>query len=633
MTDYKAEFLQEAREFVELMNQSFLKLEKGEESAIDEIFRAVHTIKGMAGFMEFKNLEKFCHKLESVLGQLRGKDVSEEVVDILLSSVDVISGMLNKIESENNDNVDFEQILEKISSIEICKEENDTKKLELALQDLQDANLKITIKLAEDCQMKGVRGLLILETLKSVCEIKATEPEEAKIEEGCDFFILYAKGDANAIEEALSAISEVEKFSISEIVKPSAEKTVEVEPKAEKRVESEECEIKVEKREVKKSESIRVDIQVLDTIMNLIGELVIIRGRLLQIASKYSISELSEAINIMDKSVTRLQDEVMKLRMVKVERVFNKFPRMVRDLARKLGKKVEFTMEGLDTELDRSVLDEMSDPIMHLVRNAVDHGIESPEERIVAGKSEVGKIKLSAKREKSNVVIEIEDDGRGLDLEKIKRKAVEKGLIAENTNLSDEEIKALIFLPGFSTKDTPTEISGRGVGMDVVKTTVERLGGSLKLISEKGKGTKIKIILPPTVAIIKSLLVSVGGQIYAIPLSNVVEAVYVDEKNWKKIHGNPFLIVREKPILAFTLSEIFGCNGGNGRKVGIIVEKESEKFALIVDSIVDQQEIVVKPLTGLISKVRGFSGVTILGDGTVVPIVDVSSLLGGDRFG
>ncbi|MEM3505320.1 MAG: chemotaxis protein CheA [Archaeoglobaceae archaeon] len=625
MTDYKAEFLQEARELVELMNQSFLRLEKGDKSAIDEIFRAVHTIKGMAGFMEFKILENFCHRLESALGQLRGRDVSEEIVDVLLLSVDAISEMLNKIEVENNDNVDYGQILEKLSCI--FEEENDVKKLDLVPKDFQDANLRITIKLAEDCQMKGVRGLLILETLKGVCEVKATEPEEAKIEEGCDFFVVYAKGDANAIDNALSAVSEIEKFSINEIAKQSSS----FESKVEKKVEDEEA--KFEKREIKKSESIRVDVQVLDTIMNLIGELVIIRGRLLQLASKYSVPELSEAINIMDKSVTRLQDEVMKLRMVKVEKVFNKFPRMVRDLARKLGKKVEFTMEGLDTELDRSVLDEISDPIMHLLRNAVDHGIETPEERIAVGKSETGKIRLSAKREKSNVVIEIEDDGRGLDLDKIRKKAIEKGIIAENTNLSDEEIKALIFLPGFSTKETPTEISGRGVGMDVVKTTVEKLGGSLRIISEKGKGMKIRINLPPTVAIIKSLLVSVSGQTYAIPLSNVVEAVYVEESNWRKIHGNPFLIVRGKPIFAFMLSEIFGCNTGNGRKVGIIVERENEKYALIVDSIVDQQEIVVKPLTGFLSKVRGFSGVTILGDGTVVPIVDVSSLLGGEKFG
>ncbi|MEM1671484.1 MAG: chemotaxis protein CheA [Archaeoglobaceae archaeon] len=629
MSDYKAEFLQEAREYIELMNQCFLRLEKGDKSAIDEIFRAVHTIKGMSGFMGYKNLENFCHKLESFLGCFKGKEIDEKIADILFLSVDKISEMLNKIEAEGRDDVDCGQIMEKICELEEKKDNLQEKGI--VSNFAYDTNLKVDIKLAEDCQMKGVRGLLILETLRSVCEVKATEPEEQRIEEGCDNFTVYIKGDAKIVEDALSGVSEIKKFQIIEIKGENVDKETRAK-KEEQIIEKTGDFLKVESY-VKKSDSIRVDVRVLDTIMNLIGELVILRGRLMQIAMKYGIQELSETINIMDKSVTSLQDEVMKLRMVKVERVFNKFPRMVRDLSKKLGKKVEFTMEGLDTELDRTVLDEMSDPIMHLLRNAVDHGIESPEERILSGKSEVGKIKLSARREKNNVVIEIEDDGRGLDLDKIKRKAIEKGLISENSSLSEEELKMLIFLPGFSTKDFPTEISGRGVGMDVVKTTIERLGGSLKIVSEKGKGMKIRINLPPTVAIIKSLLVMVGGQVYAIPISNVVEAVYVDEKNWKKIHGNPFLIVRDKLIPAFKLSEIFGCENGKGRDVGIIVEKEGEKFALVVDSILDQQEIVVKPLTGFLSKVKGFSGVTILGDGTVVPIIDISSLLGGDKFG
>lgn len=625
MSDYKVEFLQEAREYVELMNQSFLRLEKGDNSAIDEVFRAMHTIKGMAGFMGYKNLENLCHKLESFLSEFRGKEVNEEIVDLLLLSSDRISEILNKIEAEDSDHVECGDIFNIISPIE--KKERDKNHemgesrnyKELA----EDANLKIEIRICEDCAMKGVRGLLILEALKEVCEIKATEPEESKIEEGCDLFLVFANGDAKKVDEVLSGIAEIEKYSISEAV------TVKKERKEDKREEKTSQAFQLQK----KSDSVRVDVKVLDTIMNLIGELVIIKGRLLQISGKYEIPELSEAISIMEKSITSLQDEVMKVRMVKVERVFSKFPRMVRDLARKFGKKIEFVMEGLDTELDRTVLDEMSDPIMHLIRNAVDHGIESPEERKAKGKSETGHIKLSARREKNNVVIELEDDGRGIDLEKVRKKAIEKGLIQESAQLSEEELRALIFLPGFSTKDQATEISGRGVGMDVVKTTVEKLGGSLRLISEKDRGTRIRINLPPTVAIIRSLLVGVGDQVYAIPLSNVVEAVYVDSKNLKSIHGNPFLIVREKLIPAFRLSQIFGCENGKEREVGIIVEKENEKYALIVDSIVDQQEVVVKPLTGFLAKIRGFSGVTILGDGTVVPIIDISSLLGGDKFG
>ena len=389
------------------------------------------------------------------------------------------------------------------------------------------------------------------------------------------------------------------------------------------------------KKRGRKLESIRVNISQLDTIMNLVGELVISKGRLLQIASEYDIPELKEAVTIMDKSITSLQDEIMQIRMVRVERVFSKFPRMVRDLARKLGKKVEFVMEGLDTELDRTVLDEISDPLVHLVRNAVDHGIESPEERRSAGKSETGRIRLAAWREKNNIIIELEDDGRGLDVEKIKQKAIEKGLIttAEAETLSEDEIKMLIFAPGFSTKDEATEISGRGVGMDVVKTTVERLGGRVRVTSKKGEGTKIRIHLPPTVAIVKSLLVKVGHETYAIPISTVVEALYVTSDNWKVVHGNPFLIVRGKLVPAFKLRDLFNVvNGKPEREVGIIVEKEGEKFALIADSIAEQQEIVIKPLTGHLAKIRGFSGVTILGDGRVVPIIDISSLLGGDRL-
>lgn len=616
MNEYKAEFLQEAREYVELMNQSFLRLEKGEKDAIDEIFRVVHTIKGMAGFMGYKNLEAFCHKLESFLSGFRDKEINEETVDLLLSSSDRISEILNRIESEDRDDLDCSEILRRIECYDELETPQTCKK--------GSGNLRIEIRISEDCQMKGVRGLLILEALRGVCELKETEPEESKIEEGCDYFVVFANGDPKKVDEILSGIAEIDKYEVKELSVYKGEEKVE---------KSQNEKSQTPLTPSKKNDSIRVEVKVLDSIMNLIGELVIIKGRLLQIAGKYGIPELSEAINIMEKSITSLQDQVMKVRMVKVERVFNKFPRMVRDLARKFGKKIDFVMEGLDTELDRSVLDEMSDPIMHLLRNAVDHGIESPEERKAKGKSETGLIKLSARREKNNVVIEVEDDGRGIDLEKIRKKAIERGLISESSKLSEEELKNLIFLPGFSTKDQTTEISGRGVGMDVVKTTVEKLGGSIKVISEKSKGTKIRINLPPTVAIVKSLLVGVGEQIYAIPISNVVEAVYVESHNIKKIHGNPFLIVRDKLIPAFKLSEIFRCENGKGRKVGIIVEKENEKYALIVDSILDQQEIVVKPLTGFLSKIKGFSGVTILGDGTVVPILDLSSLLGGDKFG
>lgn len=625
MQEYKQEFLQEAKEYLDVMNQNFIKLEKGDREAINEIFRVAHTIKGMAGFMGFKNLEELCHKLESAMGRIRDEniEVTSDMIDIMLKAVDTIEEMINKIENEDNDDVDIEGIVEELQKltaedVESGEETTETK-------DVKDANVQINIVLSEDCVMKSVRAALILESLSEVAEIVGTSPDEKKIDKG-EFdrsFTIYLKADKiDELESVLSRIAEIDKYEIIEIVPQTKQKPPD-EPKE-------------EPKKVKKLESIRVNISQLDTIMNLVGELVISKSRLLQIAIEYDIPELREAVSIMDKAITSLQDEIMQMRMVKVERVFSKFPRMVRDLARKLGKKVDLIMEGLDTELDRTVLDEISDPLVHLIRNAVDHGIESPEERKKAGKDEVGRIRLSAWREKNNVIIEIEDDGRGLDVEKIKQKAMERGLITQNEaeSMSDEEIKMLIFTPGFSTRDEASEISGRGVGMDVVKTTVEKLGGTIKIFSEKGKGTKIRIQLPPTVAIIKSLLIKVGDETYAIPISSVVEALYVTDENLKFIHGSPFLLVRGKLIPAFYLRDLFGTNGKKTeeKEVGIIVEKEGEKFALIVDAISEQQEIVIKPLTGFLSKVKGFSGVTILGDGRVVPIIDVSSLIGGDKF-
>jgi len=634
---YREEFIREAREYLDAMNQNFINLEKGDRSSMDEIFRLAHTIKGMAGFMEYKKIEELCHRLESVMGSIRdGKvEITEEIMDILLSAVDSLELLLDSVESNGRDEGDISEALEGLKSLMELNESDSKRKSHDAQSNsgTHRGAIRIDLILSDDCVMKSVRATLILKTLKEFGEIIETVPNEEALENGDfdrEFSVVIKTKKIGEIEEALSRIGEIEKF---EIIGLNEERISDgVQTKGEQKTLR-----KLEKndevmRKERKVEFVRVNITQLDKIMNLVGELVINKGRLSQISSDYNIPELKEAVAIMDKIISNLQDEVMQMRMEKIERVFSKFPRMVRDLSRKLGKKIELIMKGLDTELDRTVLDQMNDPLIHIVRNCVDHGIETPEERKALGKDEVGRIKILAYRDRNNIIIEIEDDGRGLDLEKIKRKALEKGLVTEEKleSMSEEEIKMLIFAPGFSTKDSATEISGRGVGMDVVKTTVEKLGGSINLSSEKNKGMKIRIQLPPTVAITKSLLIKVGGETYAIPISNVVEALYVSSETLKNIHGTDFMLVRGKLVPAFRLREIFGVNGETPEKeVAIVVERGNEKFALIADAITDQQEIVIKPLYGYLAKIKGFNGVTILGDGRVVPILDVSTLIKG----
>jgi len=439
-------------------------------------------------------------------------------------------------------------------------------------------------------------------------------------------------GQELRLDKAQSPVGDSENIHVQELQSQETQETGESEPDSSNHF-SESATSAKAPLETKRQETIRVRTSNLDNIMNLVGELVINKGRLLQISQEYNLPELEEATGTLDKSISSLQDEVMRIRMVKIERIFSKFPRMVRDLSRKFNKEIEFEIEGQDTELDRTILDEISDPLVHLVRNAVDHGVESPEEREKAGKTKAGHIKLSARREKNNVIIEIEDNGKGIDVEIVKKKAVEKGILSsfDVENLSEEEIRMIIFAPGFSTKDAPTEISGRGVGMDVVKTTVEKLGGKVRVYSKKGEFTRIRIDLPPTVAIIKSLLVEVGSEIYAIPISNVVKALSVNSSDYKLVKETPVLYIRDKLIPVVELKEIFHVSCEKlDQEIAIIVEKENEEVGLIVDSIIDQQEIVIKPLGNIFSNSKGFIGATILGDGRVIPIIDVSMLIKGD---
>ncbi len=393
------------------------------------------------------------------------------------------------------------------------------------------------------------------------------------------------------------------------------------------------------KKSDKKEDVIRVDVERVEVLMNLVGELVLDRNRIVKLASSLTVEqnkkdettleELIEAINGMSRTVSDLQDAVMKLRMQPVKKIFSKFPRIVRDLAKKLNKKVQLILEGEDTEIDRSILDKLEDPLIHLVRNAIDHGIEPPEERVKMGKPEVGTIKLGAYQEGDRIIIYIEDDGRGIDPEKIKQKAIEKGLITpeQAANMSDKEAFELIFLPGFSTAEQVSDVSGRGVGMDVVAATIHALRGNIEIESQPGKGTKIIMKLPLTVAIIRTLMVAVNDRIFAIPLFSVVEIVRYKPENVKKVGHFKSLMLRDEVYLLFTLNELFEIEDKKEKEFVVIVKVGEKNIAIAVEELFGEEEIVIKPLGELLEDVKGIAGATITGDGKVVLIVDPNSLI------
>ncbi|MDP2846312.1 MAG: chemotaxis protein CheA, partial [Candidatus Methanoperedens sp.] len=382
---------------------------------------------------------------------------------------------------------------------------------------------------------------------------------------------------------------------------------------------------------VKSVQTVRVGIERLDSLMNLVGELVINKIRLMQLASENNFHILEETLASLDRLTNDIQEEVMASRMVPLEQIFNRFPRMVRDLAKKEAKEIEIIMTGSDIELDRAVLDEVGDPLVHILRNCMDHGIEPPEIRKQQGKNSMGTITLTARREKSYVVIEIEDDGKGMDPEKFREVVVKKGTMTkeEVARLSDTEVLNFSYLPGFSTAEKVTEVSGRGVGRDVVKTKIESMGGTVRIESKVGKGTKITLKLPLTVAIIQSQMVKVGKDIYAIPISNVIRDVAIRKDQIKTIRSEEVVMVRGEVVPLVRLHKLFGFDSnGSNELIVVVVERNGINVGLVVDRLIGKQEIIIKNLDNRFLKgLKGFAGATIMGDGNVALILDVGTLL------
>ncbi len=668
MSQYMDIFLDESKEHLTILNENLLELEKnsGNTSSLNEIFRAAHTLKGMASTMGFEDVADLTHHMENVLSALKEGilDVDSQVVDVLFQCFDRMQCMIDKLESMGNsnlDNTDLINMLEDIQSGNYHRQSTDygaavedkyeqVEEKQLMGFDFNSFDVAVIkeaisagnniyyarISVDQDCMMKAVRAFMVFKNIEEDGEIIKSNPHVQDLDEGkfdSEFELLFISNLAfDEIDKRINNISEITvsmtKFDESMLNLPEQDnKSKKIEKNPEVNAEAE-----ADIRQTPKGrKTVRVDIDRLDMLMNLVGELVMHKGCLEQIGATNKIPQLNETIEQMDRISADLQSVVMIVRMVPIEQVFNRFPRMVRDLAKELNKEIDFIMEGKETELDRTVIDEIGDPLVHLLRNALDHGIELPEERIAAGKPGQGTLILSAKHEGNNVYIDVQDDGQGIDSDLVLAKAIEKGIVSQSEaqQLTDSEIHRFIFTPGFSTSQQVTDISGRGVGLDVVKTKIESINGEISIETKPGQGTKFRIKLPLTLAIIQALMVSVKDEIYAIPLSSVNETSLINQSDIKVIQNQEVIILRGDVLPLFRLKDILSVPGEDipGSQLYVVVVRKGEhQIGLVVDTLIGQQEIVIKSLGRTLSNIPGIAGAIVAGDGNVRLIIDIATL-------
>lgn len=658
-SQYMNMFLEESMDNLQILNESLLELEKNPNDVdkVNEIFRVAHTIKGMAATMGFTDIAELTHKMEDVLSKFReGQlNVTQEVVTVLFDCLDTLERMVSNIEEGADSSIDIEAIIKSLHNISQVKDvaankeietlvtlEKDNCSMELNDYDMsiikqaqeKDFNaIELSITLSENTLLKSARAFLIVKDLEEIGEIIKSKPSTEDIENE-DFelqldFVLITTSSEDEVKKLVENISEVRMVKTKLIefqkIEESAVKPKEV--KLEPKETSEEKKKSVKKEGNKKShQSVRVDLERIDKLMNMVSELVIYRTRLEQIVVDHKSSDLTETLEQVGRTTTDLQDLVMKIRMLPLDTVFNRFPRMIRDISVELNKEINFVIEGAETELDRTVIDEIGEPLIHLLRNAADHGIETKEERIAKGKPAVGTIKLVAYQEGTKALIKVIDDGAGINVEKVKAKAERVGINTEG--LSNDDIKNLIFAQGFSTNEVVTDISGRGVGMDVVRAKVSALGGTVDLISEEGKGSTFVIRLPLTLQIIQALLVNVGNETLAISLGFIDRVIDYKKDNIKKSNGKEVIIYRNDVIPLVRLNERLNIESVDTEKKFVIIVKVGEKtIGLLVDSLMGQQEIVIKPLGKTLSSLKEYIGATILGNGLVTLILDVGALI------
>ena len=703
VSQYLEIFIDESSEHIQTLSDCIMTLEQEPENkdTINEIFRAAHSLKGMAGTMGFKRMQHLTHDMENVFQEVRSDKikVDSSMIDLLFKCLDAIDSYVENIKSTSDEGTDDNEVIIKELNDFIAKANGqpvskqaeaqetvteakaqassdaspnvlDTIELTNNEKNLIDeaisAGLKIygmTVTVASDCLLKAARAFLVFRAVEELGQILVYRPSSQDIEDekfDLSFSFYVASGESfDKLEHAASNVSEIDKVEGKEItefhIEGEAEQTAQASEETQKAPEKKEEKAPASKTETAKpkasndsqkqavshkkattSRTVRVDIEKLDMLMNQVSELIIAKNSLVAMSSSdgenNNNQSFHEQIEYLERITTNLHESVMKVRMVPIESVTQKYPRMIRDLSRTLNKKMNLVITGEDTELDRTVVDQIGDPLQHLLRNSADHGLESNEVRLERGKPEVGTIFLNAYQEGNNVVIKVGDDGNGINTEAVKAKAIERGIVTaeQAENLSQKDIINFLFMPSFSMAKQITDISGRGVGLDVVKSGIEQLGGDVSVSTELGKGTTFTVRLPLTLAIIQALMVEIRDEIYAIALGSIsnIEDIpvkdikYVQAKEVIHLHGSVIPIIRLDKMLDIEPKE-----QEPDHLTVVIVQKGDQQAGLVVDNLIGQQEIVIKSLGKYINGNKLISGATILGDGDVALILDVNTLM------
>ncbi len=637
MTKYSKLFVSEARESLRVMTDSMLVLEKDPKNKemIDQVFRACHSIKGMAGMMNMKVITDTAHELEDVLSAIREDRIQPtgEAAEAIFSCIDALDAMVQAVESSSPVNEDSELIgqLKAIQSKApkpppIKKKAKEERPLERAEEPTKTVSVKI--KLGRRCALPSARAVVILKELAKAAEVERTSPTEEEIEREHvfeDLTVVVVPGDKfPEVLRRVVAMTDVEEVLVGATDEPIEKWN---------RMARQDTTSASSVSDAPLPQNVKVGMDKLDDLLDNVGELVIGRSRLQAKAAAHDDYELQEISALIDKLTFDIQSRVLGIRMIPLDMVMSRFPRMVRDISKAEGKDVELVVESGSIELDRTVVDKITEPLMHLFRNCIDHGIEPVEERVRLGKKPMGLIRIVASKQQDHVLIEISDDGRGIDLDVIRRAAVAKGVMTkEQADIAPgRELIDLLFRPGFSTKTVVTEVSGRGVGLDVVKRNVEDLGGTVMVNTQKGAGSTFSLWLPFTLAIIEAMLVVIAGQTYAIPMGTIVETHKYETDEIKTIRNREVVQLRGEVLPLIRMREFFGVEVGPKRDGinSLIVQSRDRRAALEVDELSGHQQIVVKSLDNRLRKVRGVSGGTILGSGRIALILDVDSILGG----